>query len=472
MPLTFRTPAAVASRVTVGIDIGTTALKAVAADDDGRVVARVRMPQDLRTPSAGRLEHDAASAWRVSPREALSGLAERLPGRTQVKAVAVSAMTPTLTAVDREGVPLGPGVLYDDERGRPGFLDGLAASSGDAAADPIASGEMGQLLRWYSTEMPHAEGFWPAQAVANHGLGGEAAIDYATAFSFGDLFDGSGWDAARVAACGARVASLPRVAMMGDAIGLLDDPPSDWAREKVVLGAGAVDALCEQLLAGATQVGDVLVVVGSTLVVWVVAGEWRAVDGCWTVPGLMPGQAMIGGPSNAGGLWLDWVDRIVAPDDGRPVAADRVPRWQPWLRGERVPHHQPSWRASLDGLDVTAGPGALRRAAFEASAFAARSILERVGTPAGRVIVTGGGVRRRAWLQALADVLGVPVETVATPEGSALGAAFLARLAAGWESSMNDAVRWASAGFRIDPRPSWVGPAAERYQRWLAEQPH
>src|SRR5690242_10028663 len=92
--------------VTVGIDIGTTSVKAVAADGDGTIVARTRVPHRLVVPSADRMEHDAGAAWRRGPRKALAALGVR------PAAVAVSAMVPSMTAVDRRGLPRTPGLLY------------------------------------------------------------------------------------------------------------------------------------------------------------------------------------------------------------------------------------------------------------------------------------------------------------------------------------------------------------------------
>ena len=90
--------------VTIGIDIGTTAVKAVAADEHGQVAARARIPHRLRVPAPDKLEHDAEEAWRNGPLQAL----ERL-GRPDARAVAVSAMVPSLTAVDADGIPDHPG---------------------------------------------------------------------------------------------------------------------------------------------------------------------------------------------------------------------------------------------------------------------------------------------------------------------------------------------------------------------------
>ena len=99
--------------VTVGIDIGTSSVKAIAADGDGNVVASARVPHEFHVPSPGRFEHDADEAWRRGPRAALDALGDTVP-----LGVSVAAMVPSLAAVDAAGVPITPGLLYGDERGR------------------------------------------------------------------------------------------------------------------------------------------------------------------------------------------------------------------------------------------------------------------------------------------------------------------------------------------------------------------
>src|SRR6185312_13161644 len=143
----------VGNEVTVGIDIGTSSVKAVAADGDGNVVARTRVPHAVVVPAPERFEHDATAAWRDGPRRALAEL-----GDLDVRGVSVAAMVPSLTAVDEQGTPLTPGLLYGDERGR----TGVAAGS----ADDASGGFLG-YVRWLHDAVPSAHGFWPAQSVAN-----------------------------------------------------------------------------------------------------------------------------------------------------------------------------------------------------------------------------------------------------------------------------------------------------------------
>jgi xylulokinase len=315
-------------------------------------------------------------------------------------------------------------------------------------------------LRWTAKEAPGAAGFWSAPAVANYALSGEAVVDLATAFTTMPLFDGSSWSKEVCVECGATVEQMPRVEMMGAAAGTIRGT-------ETLLAAGAIDALCEQLVAGADHDGDVLVLCGTTLIVWVTIPAARQVAGLWTIPHTASGKMQIGGASNAGGLFLSWVDGLLAQGDPAGVEAGRVPVWSPYVRGERTPLHDPDRRAVLDRLDLTQDAGALRRAAYEASGFVVRQLLALAAVPALRIVATGGGTRVGPWMQAIADATGLPVEVSGVPEGAALGAAFLGRVAAGLESSMTDAARWARTDRVVEPDARWTGPMEERYQRFL-----
>jgi sugar (pentulose or hexulose) kinase len=439
--------------VTIGIDVGSTAVKAVVADADGCVTARVRIPHGLRVPAPNRLEHDAEEAWRRGPLAALDQL-RQLGYGPEVRAVAVSAMVPSLTAVDAAGTPLTPGLLYGDERGR------VPGGQGERAQPLPALGEAAEFLRWTAAEAPDAAGYWPAPSVANHALAGEALIDVATAATAFPLFDGTGWNPTACAHRGATVEQMPRVETIGTVAGQVRGTGA-------LLGIGAIDALCEQIVAGADRDGDVLVMCGTTLIVWTTLPEARQVPGLWAIPHTTAGKSQIGGASNAGGLFLGWVDRLVGPGDPASVEPHRVPVWSPYIRGERTPFHDPDRRAVLDALDLSHDAASLRRAAYEASGFVVRQLIELSGASALRIVATGGGTRLQPWMQAIADATGRPVEVSAVAEGAALGAAFLARMAAGLETTIADAARWASTDRVVDPDPSWAAAIEDRYQRFL-----
>jgi xylulokinase len=131
-----------------------------------------------------------------------------------------------------------------------------------------------------------------------------------------------------------------------------------------------------------------------------------------------------------------------------------------------VPLDDPTRRAELVALDLTHDAAAGRRAACEAAGFVVRRAVEAAGAKSRRIVATGGGVRVDDWVQALADCTGLPVECVAVPDGAALGSAFLARMAAGLETDMRDARRWARTGRRVEPDERWADVVKERYERF------
>ena len=433
--------------VTVGIDIGTSSVKAIAADADGTVVASARIPHAFSVPAPLQFEHDARTAWFDGPRAALAAL-----GPVDAAGVAVAAMVPSLTAVDADGMPCAPGLLYGDERGSGG------------AGNPVESGEFGRFLSWLAAEVPDARGFWPAQAVANFGLCGAPVMSTTAAALAYPLFNWVGWDEAALGSLGVRLDQLPALAPSGTAAAEVTGRPG------CVLEGGTIDAMAEQIVAGADNDGDVLVICGTTLIVWCVTPELADVPGYFPMPHTTRGKFLVGGPSNAGGLFLDWARRLLreAPP-ARELALDpgRVPVWVPYLRGERTPLNDSTRRGHLVDLDLTHGPAEVRRAAFEAAGFVTRRMIEASPTPARRIVATGGGVRVDEWVQCLADCTGLPVDIVAVPEGGALGAAFLARIAAGLETSTADAARWARSERTVEPDPAWLAPVADRYARFL-----
>jgi xylulokinase len=461
--------------ITVGVDIGTTAVKALAVDEKGEVVARSRVSHRVLAAEPDQLRHDARRAWRVGPQKAYAELVAELAstGNGDVAGLAVAAMVPSLTAVNRGGVPTLPGLLYGDLEGRPvkgeGAADGQAnTDAADAAASPGMPDAEG-FLRWAHALAPQAKGYWPCQAVATHALSGVPAVDTGVTASMGALHVGGQWNEEVLSRIGVVSAQLPVVVPMCAPAGTL--PGSD-----TVFTGGSIDAFCDQIVAGADSPGDVHVIFGATLIVWAITDEWLQVPGLISFPHTTRDRFLIGGPSNAGALFVDWARTLLRGAalpgpareklDARLGRPERVPVWLPYLRGERTPFDDHTLRSNLYGLDISSGPEALERAAFESSGFVIRRIIERGGVRPRRIVASGGGSRVTAWMAAVADATGLPVDALAVPDGAARGASFLARMAAGLETTLDDSARWASVGRRIEPDPAWVAATGARYERF------
>ena len=293
--------------VTVGVDVGTTSVKALAVDERGQVVARSRVPHTVVAPEADVLRHDAKKAWWSGPRNAYQEVTAEL-GDRPIAGVTVAAMVPSLTAVNRRGVPVLPGLLYGDREGRvePAAEGGLLPG-----AMPDAEGFLG----WAHNEAPDARGYWPCQAVATHALSGLPAIDTGVTASLGSLHMSGTWNSDLLASVGVDEAQLPMVVPMGVAAGTL--PGSD-----TIVTGGTIDALCDQIVAGASEPGDVLIIFGATLIAWAVTDQWLTVPGLVSFPHTTTKRS-VGGPSNAGALFVDWARQLLrrAASGTRPRGA-------------------------------------------------------------------------------------------------------------------------------------------------------
>ena len=458
--------------VTVGIDIGTTSVKAVAADGEGVVLARARVPHRVVAPGPDRFEHDPQQAWADGVLAAWESVGA--VGRS-VAAVTVSAMVPSMCGVDWEGMPVTPGLLYGDARGR----TPSAGSGGDSLGRSVAAehghrsvtlpgtdaseGSTEQeavgFARWLAGR-PGVAALWPAQALANRVLCGLAAIDSSTAMAMAPMSDGQGWAPELLEELGMTSEQFPAISPGAASVG---------ERDGTLVSAGTIDALGEQFVAPCGDVGDVLVMCGTTLLPWVLTDQWIEVDGLWTFPSARAGIMAVGGASNAGGLFVDRVRALVGDTPSEDLLAlepGDLPVWLPYPRGERTPLHDPGRRAELLDLHVGHTPAHVLMAAYEAAGFVVRHHIDLSGLGASRIVAVGGGTQSAAWMQALADTTGLAVDVAAEPYGAALGAAYQSRVTAGLEADTSQARRWGRVARQVEPRPAHMAAAQARYRRF------
>ena len=338
-------------------------------------------------------------------------------------------MVPSLTAVNRHGVPAAARPALRRPRG-------AAAAAEDAILLPGTMPDAEGFLRWASASAPGARGYWPCQAVATYALSGMPAIDTGVTAALGRSTPRRALERRALGAMGVAAAQMPTVVPMGQAAGTL--PGSD-----AVVTGGTIDALCDQIVAGATEPGDVLVIFGATLIVWAVCEEWLVAPGLISYPHTTPERFLIGGPSNAGALFVDWARRLLRgtprpgpererlePRLGRPGSGARC--GCPTCGASARPSRTTRCARTSTGSTSARVPRRSSAPPYEASGFVVRRMLDRSGVKATRIVASGGGSRVTAWMAAVADATNLPVDAVAVPEGAALGAAYFARMAAGW----------------------------------------
>ncbi len=478
--------------VLIAVDVGTSGARASGFDVSGAPLGEVRRSYPTYLPAEGWAEQDARR-WQSAALSALGALVRSLGPRAQVRAVAVTGQCPSVVPLDRRDLPLGPGIIYRDNRAT-AEADWMREKFGDRELHELtghvpAAFHVAAKVLWLRAHQPDVFAatrrfVQPTDYVAL-GLTGHATTDWSMAAATALLdIRARNWTPELLAALGLDASMLPAVvpswSIAGEIRPKLARRLGLPAGVPVVAGAG--DSIACALGAGVTGAGPVSEMAGSSSCFNSVVAEplpdrdvthypsitgprgyvtevginttGEAVD--WLV-GLFYGrvrragysrleQAVAGSPPGAGGLVF------------APVLGD----------GER---DDPGLRGAVTGLSLRHDRGAVARAALEGVACGVRARLHTLGrtsAPATELRVSGGGAGMAVWNQIKADVTGIPVVRVAG-DSTAAGAAMLAGLGAG---VYRDAAEAVAAGYRplgrAEPDPAHRALYDDLYERYQA----
>jgi xylulokinase len=465
----------------VGLDVGTTGVKAIAISPDGEVLARADRGYPLSTPKPGWSEQDPED-WCAAAEGALADL-----GRDDLLGIGLSGQMHGLVALDERDRVIRPAILWNDQRTGAECaeieqtlgLERLIALTGNRAL----AGFTAPKLLWLRHHEPEAyrrirHVLLPKDYVRLR-LTGERVMEVTDA-SGSLLLDvaARGWSDDVLAAL-----DLPSI-WLSPLLESQDVAGRTPAGTPVAAGAG--DQPAAALGVGIDRPGPLSVVLGTSGVVLSVLPAYRAdpharvhafchaVPGSWLAMGVML--------SAAGSL--RWFRDALAPGSSFDALLAEAAGWQPgaegllfapYLAGERTPHADPDARGAFVGLELRHDRGALVRAVLEGVAFGLRDSLEllrALGVAGDRGRASGGGARGRLWLEIVASVLGLPLELTVVEEGSAYGAAILGGVAGAVFTDVHDGVaRCVRVRETIEPNPGWVAAYEELYRRYRALYP-
>ena len=459
----------------VGLDVGTTGVKALALSPEGDVLARVEESYELSTPHPGWAEQDPEDWWRAAER-ALAALGG------QPAAIGLSGQMHGLVALDDRDRVLRPAILWNDQRTEAECVEieervGLARLiqlTGNRALTGFTAPKLLWLRRHEPTTYAQVAHVLLPKDYVRLRLTGEHAIDVADA-SGTLLFDVARrrWSQEMLEALELDPAWLPRA---------LESPEvSGETVAGIPVAAGAGDQAAAALGVGVDRPGPVSVVLGTSGVVFAALPAFAADPQarvhafCHAVPG---GWHAMGVMLSAGGS-LRWLRDVLGPRGGYDELTAAAEEWPagteglsflPYLSGERTPHADPHARAAYAGLTLRHHRGALVRAVLEGVAYGLRDSLEllrELGVDPRDGRVSGGGARSDLWLRILASVLRLPIRRTAADEGSAFGAALLGGVAAGVFRDVHEAVATCVRLLEpVDPDPQWVDAYEHGYRRF------
>ena len=468
----------------LGLDLGTSSVKAVVIDTGGAILAQASAGYAVTSARDGYAESEPAHWWQAVTAAAREAVQAAGP---QPSAIGLSGQMHGLVLTSPEGRALRPALLWPDTRAA-GVLPAYRRLGEPALArlaNPLAPGMAGPMLKWIAENEPrrYAGARWALQPKdwLRARLTGEVHAEPSDA-SATLLYDvpGDRWDFEAVSALGLDASMLaPLLPSSGTPAGRLT--PGAGAELGLPAGipvaAGAADTAAAALGSGVVSGGDVQLTVGTGAQVIrpVDAPVSRAEAGINLYRSATPAGWYQMGATLSAGLSLNWVREIMnaswdelyasAGQPGRPGD----PVFVPHLSGERTPYSDPALRGSWTALSLAADRTSLLRSALEGTAFAIRDAYDALlaGHRPPLLRLAGGGTLAVAWRQLLADVLGLPLYAVDVPAASGRGAALLGAHAAGLLSFADiEGPLAPSARLVAEPDPVAAAFHTERHARF------
>jgi xylulokinase len=471
----------------LGIDVSTTATKALLMRADGQVVTVASSDYAYKTPRPLWTEQHPHLWWQATVASVRQVLAQAGVAPAEIEAIGLTGQMHGLVMLDADGEVLRPAILWNDQR-TGAQCDEIRQRLGKErliriTGNDALTGFTAPKILWVRDNEPEvyaqaAHILLPKDYV-RYRLTGEFAADKAGG-SGTILFDlaARDWSQEVLAALEIPTGWLPRTFEGPQVTGILSTEVAQAAglRAGTPVFGGGGDQAAGAVGTGAVVEGVVSLSLGTSGVVFatadrpIVEPEGRLHAFCHAVPHKWH---LMGVMLSAGGS-LRWYRDTLAPGtdfEALLAPAARVPPgsegllFLPYLTGERTPHPDPLARGAFVGLTVRHTQPHMTRAVLEGVAFGLRDsfeLMQQAGLAEIRQVrITGGGATSQLWRQILADVLNSQLVTVNTTEGAAYGAALLAATGAGAFADVESAC---ASTIRITGSTT-PGPASEAYQQ-------
>ena len=435
----------------LGVDLGTSAVKATLIDGEQAAVASASAPLEVSRPQPGWSEQDPRG-WIAATERAIGELrAAHAQALAAVRGIGLSGQMHGATLLDERDEPLRPCMLWNDTRAHAE----AAALDGDAqfravTGNIVFPGFTAPKVAWGRNHEPRV-----FERVRRVLLPKDYLRLWLTGEHVSEMSDASGtswldtgarrWSQELLAATALEVQQMPALVEGTAASGMLRrELAARWGMSgAVVVAGGAGDNAAAACGLGAVRDGEAFVSLGTSGVLFAANRAYSpnaasAVHAfCHALPATWHQMGVILSATDS----LNWLGAVTgtAPADltaalGERLAAPGRVTFLPYLAGERTPHNDGTARGAFVGLGHESDRRALAQAVIEGVAFAlcdCRDALRAAGTRIARLKAVGGGARSHYWLQVLATALGVPVDVPAAGDfGAAFGAARLGLIAA------------------------------------------
>ena len=446
--------------LTIGIDIGTSAVKLLAMDESGKVLRTVSRDYPLYMYDDGRSEQDPEDWWNQTA-DGLKALCAGLPSR-DIAAVSFSGQMHGLVALDENDNVLRRAILWNDQRTQ-AQCDYLNNTIGrevllENAANVALTGFTAPKILWVKEHEPEIFAkikkiMLPKDYVA-YKLTGVFATDYSDASGMLLLdVQKQDWSHKMLEIIGVKREQLASLYHSYEAIGTVT---AEAAKEtglpttaKVVIGGG--DQAVGAIGSGIVSEGMCSVSLGTSGVLFVAADNFAVDKSPAAIHAFCHSTGryhFMGVTLSAAGSNKWWVEEILQTENYQAEQANinkigtNPVYFLPYLSGERTPHNDPFARGAFVGMNATTTRADMTQAVMEGVTFSLRDILVRVrelGANVDTARIIGGGAKSPLWCQMTADILNLKVEKIEAGEGPAFGAAILGMVGAGVFANVEEA---------------------------------
>jgi xylulokinase len=471
----------------IGIDAGTSSVKAVLVDDGERILASASAHLEVQRPHPAWSEQDA-DGWLAATDRVLDELAAAYPAEmAAVDGIGLSGQMHGATLLGADDKPLRPAILWNDGRSAAECLviEERCPRSREISGNIAMPGFTAPKLVWVAAHEPETfakvrKVLLPKDYIRLHLIGDHVSEMSDAAGTLWLDVAARAWSDELLAATRLTRENMPRLVEGSEASGRLrPELARRWGMAKApVVAGGGGDNAASAIGIGAVRPGAAFVSLGTSGVLFVSNARFSpntngAVHAfCHAVPETWHQMGVILSAAAS----LEWLADILGAGPADLVAAlgDRVDApsrvsFLPYLSGERTPHNDAAARGAFVGLEAGDGRNSLVQAVLEGVAFAfadCKRVLADAGTDFASASAVGGGSRSALWLQILANVLDRPLDVHAEGDfGGAFGAARLGRMAATGEDPFALAVPPPVAR-TVEPEPRLVDLYAGAYESW------
>lgn len=441
-------------KLLLGLDVGTTAVKAAAFRPDGTMVATAEAPSKVASTADGGHEQDMAQVQATVYR-VLADLVQYCPS-VDFKALGVAAQGDGLWCVTQEGKPAGPAMLWNDTRA----ADDLDSLSDGAALHAIGrgchtalwTGTSAMLWRWCRHHRPEIVAKTAYVVTCADWVGlcltGKVSSDFSNASIPFLNYESRSYSDAQLNAvgCGDLSDRLVAPTRADSVLGTINAQTANATGlpEGLPVTVGTLDLSAMIVGMGMFEAGQTMMIMGTTAVVNILTDRVMPSDTPVGASVLHPISDLIVRvlAPTTGAAAFDWFAALHPQSLGGASAGEVASRMNevvtdvppgangvtflPYLNGERAPFVAPDIRAAFYGLSSTSTKGDMGRAVMEGAAFSLRHCFEEEGgLPIAPVHLTGGGAKNPVWCQIIADVVGQPVIVSDAPDHGLWGAAAL-----------------------------------------------